>query len=64
MDIVKASLLSPCLGPVTSMEEKQSLGFVFATQSRFEVGQNIGNPSSFSSSFQRVEHLQFPSRRS
>ena len=58
MDIVKASLLSPCLGPVTFMEEKQGFGFVFASQSRFGVGQNDGNPSS-SSSFQRVEHCNF-----
>lgn len=61
MDIVKASLLSPSLGPVTFMEEKQGFGFVFATQSRFEVGQNYGNPKFFffSSSFQRVEHCNF-----
>ena len=58
MDKVKASLLSPCLGPVTFMEEKQGFGFVFASQSRFGVGQNDGNPSS-SSSFQRVEHCNF-----
>ena len=48
MDIVKASLLSLCLRPVTFMEEKEGFGFVFAIQSRFEVGQNYGNPKFFS----------------
>ena len=61
MDIVKASPLSPCLRPVTFVEEKQGFGFVFATRSRFEVGQNLREPKFFflKSSFQRVEHRNF-----
>ena len=42
MDKVKASLLSPCLGPVTFMEEKQGFEFVFASQSRFGLGRMTG----------------------
>lgn len=39
--------------------ERNRLGFVFATPSRFEVGWNHGNPSSFQVPFKRVEQCTF-----
>ncbi|KAF8813426.1 hypothetical protein BYT27DRAFT_7180936 [Phlegmacium glaucopus] len=64
MDIVKASApTTSCLRPVTFMEEKQALDLFSPLNLVLSLGRITGTQV-FSSSFQRVEHRTFPSRRS
>ncbi|KAF8816140.1 hypothetical protein BYT27DRAFT_7184958 [Phlegmacium glaucopus] len=57
------STISPCLGPVTFMEEKQASDLFSLLNLVLSLGRITGTQV-FSSSLQRVEHRTFPSRRS
>jgi hypothetical protein len=59
MDIVKASMIHPSymLKACYVHGRETGFGFVFATPSRFEVGWNHGNPSSFQVPFKELSTI-------